>query len=47
MENYFVYDEEVEEEEEDTEMMVVEEDTEMMVVEVRRKTLYGHCVNED
>ena len=36
MENYFVYDEEVE-----------EEDTEMMVVEVRRKTLYGHCVNED
>ena len=45
MENYFVYDEEVEEE--DTEMMVVEEDTEMMVVEVRRKTLYGHCVNED
>jgi len=45
MENYFVYDEV--EEEEDTEMMVVEEDTEMMVVEVRRKTLYGHCVNED
>ena len=44
MENYFVYDEV---EEEDTEMMVVEEDTEMMVVEVRRKTLYGHCVNED
>ena len=44
MENYFVYDEV--EEEEDTEMMVVEEDTEM-VVEVRRKTLYGHCVNED
>ena len=43
MENYFVYDEV---EEEDTEMMVVEEDTEM-VVEVRRKTLYGHCVNED
>ena len=35
MENYFVYDE------------VEEEDTEMMVVEVRRKTLYGHCVNED
>ena len=35
MENYFVYDEV--EEEEDTEMMV----------EVRRKTLYGHCVNED
>ena len=25
----------------------VEEDTEMMVVTVRRKTLYGHCANED